>query len=62
MDIIMDLMVHLNAQIVKKNYQSQKSLSNHLKKVKNVNHQLAHFVEKNSQDHHHLNAKNVEKN
>jgi hypothetical protein len=59
----MDLMVHmgqLNAQIVKKNYPNQKSLQNRQKKEKHGNHQFVPSVEKNSQDHHHLNVKNVE--
>ncbi len=50
----------LNAQIVKKNYQSQNT-KGHQKKERNVNHQLVLSVEKNCQNHHRLSAKNVEK-
>jgi metal-responsive CopG/Arc/MetJ family transcriptional regulator len=53
-------MGHLSAQIAKRNYLNQKSLQNHQKKEKNGNHQLVPSVAKNSQDHHRLNAKNVE--
>jgi hypothetical protein len=58
----MDHMALLNAPIAKKNSQNQNVQKNHQKKENHVNGQAAHSVEKNSQDHHHLNAKNVEKN
>jgi hypothetical protein len=51
-----------NALIAKKNSQSQNVQKNHQKKENHVNGQLAHSVEKNSQNHHRSNAKNVEKN